>query len=210
MQIQIKKHCRILPGEALIDGLACLESSPVSAGTLPFLTEIYLRREIHYRKFFKMDTLAKLGFLAAEMLMDGFDRNEPKPDTGIILFNRSASFETDTAYQQTIQQAADYYPSPGVFVHTLPNIVAGEIAIRHRIHGETAFYVFRRFESRTITGIIHSTMASAGLRHALAGWIETCPVGFGAFMMLCEAGTRGGETLSAGNVERFYHLNEKK
>jgi len=32
-------------------------------------------------------------------LLKGFDREQPKEDTGIVLFNRGASLEADAAYQ---------------------------------------------------------------------------------------------------------------
>ena len=42
-------------------------------------------------------------------------------------------------FQETIQHADSYYPSPALFVYTLPNIVTGEIAIRNKYYGETSF-----------------------------------------------------------------------
>jgi 3-oxoacyl-[acyl-carrier-protein] synthase-1 len=65
----------------------------------------------------------------------------------------------------------NYYPSPALFVYTLPNIVTGEIAIRHHIQGETSFYVLDNPEQ--LEPIVQSTLAT---RHSpavlLAGWCE--------------------------------------
>src|SRR3712207_7060242 len=53
------------------------------------------------------------------------------------------------AYEQTICHRAQFFPSPSVFVYTLPNIVTGEIAIRNHYHGETHFFVIPRSEEHT-------------------------------------------------------------
>jgi hypothetical protein len=205
MEVRIRKYSRVLPGKAWRNGEVYLDAADApAADTQVFLTHLYNRLGVDYRKFFKMDRLSKLGFLAAEMLMNDFDREQPKEDMGIILFNRSSSLDTDEHFQATIlRDGASYFPSPALFVYTLPNIVTGEIAIRHKIHGETAFYVLPQFRSEPITEIIHSTMSSAGLRYALAGWTEACRDETEAFMMLCEAGgdTEGSLPLTPEQVE---------
>ena len=84
--------------------------------------------------------------------------------------NRSASIKNDTDYLATISDG-NYYPSPALFVYTLPNIVTGEIAIRHHIQGETSFYVLDNPEQ--LEPIVQSTLAT---RHSpaviLTGWCE--------------------------------------
>ena len=94
-------------------------------------------------KFYKMDPLCRLGFVASELLLqaEGDRRDTPRDDRAIILFNRSSSIQADEAYQASIQDAEDYFPSPAAFVYTLPNIVTGEIAIRNHYQGETSFYI---------------------------------------------------------------------
>ena len=103
------------------------------------LVELYRRFVGDYPKFFKMDTLCRLGFIAAELLLQ-----QPEVDASqlaaVILANHSASIKNDTDYLATISDG-QYYPSPALFVYTLPNIVTGEIAIRHHIQGETSFYI---------------------------------------------------------------------
>ena len=150
------------------------------------LVELYRRFAGDYPKFFKMDTLSRLGFIAAEILLkepipsDRASRqriaNSQKP-TAIILANRSASIKNDTDYMATISDGK-YYPSPALFVYTLPNIVTGEIAIRHQMQGETSFYILDKPED--LEPILLSTFhtASADRKNiqpstsALAGWCE--------------------------------------
>jgi 3-oxoacyl-(acyl-carrier-protein) synthase len=92
-------------------------------------------------KFFKMDNLAKLGYVTAAELFAkaGTGLQNLKPtEIGIILSNHSASLDTDLRHQQN---TANGEPSPAVFVYTLPNVAAGEICITHHIKGENTFFI---------------------------------------------------------------------
>ncbi|MBO7645775.1 MAG: 3-oxoacyl-ACP synthase, partial [Prevotella sp.] len=42
-----------------------------------------------------------------------------KPDA-VILFNRSSSVIADREFEKTIKDDADFFPSPSLFVYTLP------------------------------------------------------------------------------------------
>jgi 3-oxoacyl-[acyl-carrier-protein] synthase-1 len=121
-----------------------------------------------------MDNLSKLGFLASEMLLkDTENRFEPREDTAVICFNRSSSLEIDMQYEATIHDNDGYFPSPSLFVYTLPNICAGEIAIRNRFLGETSFYVSEKFDAAQIVEITQNTFIHSNLTFALVGWIES-------------------------------------
>ena len=168
----IKSYCLILPGSIDLDGEKYFESEHKPFNMNVFFSEIYKYSKIDYRRFFKMDALSKLGFLASELLLKGVDREQPKHDMGIIFFNRSSSLEADVCYQKTIQRPNDFYPSPAEFVHTLPNIVMGEIAIRNKIYGETVFYAMPALYKNIISEMIDDTMYYAGMKNALAGWVE--------------------------------------
>ena len=122
------------------------------------LVELYRRYAGDYPKFFKMDTLSRLGFIAAELLL------KDEQVEAVILANRSASIKNDTDYLSTIRDD-NYYPSPALFVYTLPNIVTGEIAIRHHIQGETSFYILDKPEE--LNPLLETIQTSA-----LAGWCE--------------------------------------
>ena len=132
------------------------------------LVELYRRYAGDYPKFFKMDTLCRLGFIAAEILLKEPKANGQMP-IAIIMGNRSASIKNDTDYLATISDG-NYYPSPSLFVYTLPNIVTGEIAIRHHIQGETSFYILQTPEQ--LDALILSTFNIQHSTSALAGWLE--------------------------------------
>ena len=126
------------------------------------LVELYRKFVGEYPKFFKMDTLSRLGFIAAELLLK--DSGISHQPSAVILANRSASIKNDRDYLATISDG-NYYPSPALFVYTLPNIVTGEIAIRHQIQGETTFYILEKAED--LEPIIQSSIGTI-----LAGWCE--------------------------------------
>ncbi len=145
------------------------------------LTRIYRERIGDYPKFFKMDPLCKLGFVASELLLQeerGQNTPDGKPlqdreDRAVILFNRSASLADDSEYQKTIRDPENYFPSPSVFVYTLPNIVTGEIAIRNKYYGKTSFYVLEECSEERMMEIVGQSFQDPGTKSALAGWVET-------------------------------------
>ena len=160
---KVQKEIEITPTSVLLDGqqIATTETGE------KMLVELYRRFAGDYPKFFKMDTLCRLGFIAAEILIKEPTSNGQQP-TAVILANRSASIKNDTDYLATISEG-NYYPSPALFVYTLPNIVTGEIAIRHHIQGETSFYILNNPEQ--LEQIILSTF-NFQLSTLIVGWCE--------------------------------------
>ncbi len=136
---------------------------------------IYNHLNLAYPKFFKMDLLSKTGILASEVLMRKMSINQEdnKKDWAIIGMNKSSSLWDDSLYQKTIQNSDNYFPSPSVFVYTLANIVIGEIAIKHKIQGETSFYISEQFNAQMLHQTINAAMnADQKLHFVLGGWIE--------------------------------------
>ena len=138
------------------------------------LTDLYKRYIDNYPKFYKMDPLCRLGFVASELLLqaEGNRRDTPRDDRAIILFNRSSSIQADEAYQASIQDAEDYFPSPAAFVYTLPNIVTGEIAIRNHYQGETSFYILPERNDQLMQQILKASLGDKTTKSILGGWID--------------------------------------
>ena len=142
------------------------------------LTEIYRAQLGDWPKFFKMDTLSKVGYLASELLLKdlGERRLEGEEYTSgraVVLFGTTASLCADRNYQETIQDSENYYPSPALFVYTLPNIVTGEIAIRNHYRGETSFYVLDGYDSRSMAFHLHCAFQDNVTESVLAGWVDS-------------------------------------
>ena len=154
----------------------CLNGAELSvAGTgMSLLNEAYRSFINDYPKFFKMDGLCKLGFIASELMIChlGEDRSQPREDRAVILFNRSGSLDADRHYQSTISDADNYFPSPSVFVYTLPNIITGEISIRNKYLGETSFYVLDHYDEAMIQKIIHVSFMDEDTKSMLTGWVD--------------------------------------
>ena len=138
------------------------------------LTELYRAHVGDYPKFFKMDTLSKLGFVASEMLLkdEGEERFVPREDRAVVLFNRTASLQADTNYQATIQDPENFFPSPAAFVYTLPNIVTGEIAIRNKYYGETSFIVMESCDAQIMARQLMNAFQDPMTQSILGGWLD--------------------------------------
>ncbi|MDL2262292.1 hypothetical protein LJC11_02180 [Bacteroidales bacterium OttesenSCG-928-I21] len=171
--MKIKSYCRITNEKVLLNGKKLkIERSTETNNT--WLSDIYHSLKIQYLKFFKMDNLSKAGFLGAEMICRDIelDNTNNHNDIAIVCFNRSSSLDDDIIYQQTIQDKNNYYPSPAVFVYTLANIVTGEIAIRNKITGETAFYITEKFSPEQIKESITDILTNQNVNGLICGWVE--------------------------------------
>lgn len=135
------------------------------------LTDLYRAHVGDWPKFFKMDTLSRLGFVASELLLNSLqeERFISRDDRAIIFANRSSCLQNDREYQRTITPD-NYYPSPALFVYTLPNIVTGEIAIRNKYLGETSFYVLDN--ETQLEQFIQLAFIPSGTKSAIIGWVE--------------------------------------
>lgn len=94
-----------------------------------------------------MDDLCKLGYVAAEYLLEG--KTFAPLEMGMLLANAASSLHTDIRHQQLIDREGDQAASPAVFVYTLPNVVSGEICIRHKIQGENTFSSLKPISRKT-------------------------------------------------------------
>lgn len=143
---------------------------------------------IGYPKFHKMDNLSKLGFLSTELLLKGKELQQKYggDEVGIIFMNASSSLDTDKHYMETISDRNNYFPSPSVFVYTLPNIVIGEVCIRNKIFGEGSFFVMKEFDPSFIVDYVGSIMNDNVIQCCIAGWIEIDQNDFNAVTYLIE------------------------
>lgn len=168
--IEVKHRVQISPSTIVVDGKPlALEGTGKS-----LLTAIYKRYVDDYPKFYKMDPLSRLGFVATELLLKAEDerKDTPSEDRAVILFNRSSSIQADRKYLASIIDPEDYFPSPSVFVYTLPNIVTGEIAMRNLYHGETSFYITDERNDEQIKQTLIASFADKKTKSIVGGWID--------------------------------------
>lgn len=167
---EVRHRVQISPSAVTVDGkpLILEETGP------SLLTAIYKRYVDDYPKYYKMDPLSRLGFVATELLLkaEGKHRDTPSEDRAVILFNRTSSIQADRKYLTTIIDQEDYFPSPSVFVYTLPNIVTGEIAMRNLYHGETSFYITDERDDQLIRQTLRASLADTQTSSIIGGWVD--------------------------------------
>ena len=168
-----------------------------------FLVSVYHHFEIKYPKFHKMDNLCKLGWLATEILLkDSFDSGKYKPEgMGIVLANASSSLDTDIKYYETVKSMA----SPALFVYTLPNIVIGEISIRHHFKGENAFFISNEFDAGFIEQYVSNLLNNNILQSCICGWVELIDDQYKTVLFLIEKDAPGKNSLfTKENLNKIY------
>ena len=144
--------------------------SPSQMADCNFLTAIYRERGFNYPKFHKMDELSKAGFLVSEMAIGSLTFPLDKKTTGVVFFNRESSLPTDINFEATIKDADNFFPSPSVFVYTLPNILSGEVCIRNGVQGESSFYVLENLDINSIGNVCVDMLATNSA--VVCGWLE--------------------------------------
>ena len=176
-----------------IDGKTLVETAP--ADTL--LTELYKTHIGDYSKFYKMDPLCRVGFMASELLLTAEDCRQKQwgESRGVVLFNATSSLADDRNYQATIDDSETAFPSPSLFVYTLPNVLTGEIAIRNHYYGETNFVVLPEFDSNTMSAIIEMTFCDKYLQSLVTGWVDCYDeTNYNVLMFIVERDVTGHST----------------
>lgn len=169
-------------------------------GTQEFLKESYNFLNISYPKFHKMDVLCKLGILATELL---FKNREIPTDTALVFSNSTSSLETDKQHQNLMESIV----SPAVFVYTLPNIVLGEISIKHKLQSENAFFISNKFNASLLMDYSEIILDSLKTSAVVCGWIEWKNAEYDVF--LCLISKKGELSFSKENLEELYHFENE-
>lgn len=169
------------------------------------LIAVYRHFQLQYPKFHKMDNLSKLGWLANEVLLqDSFNKAQYKPeDIGIVLSNANASLDSDIKYYQTVKTIA----SPALFVYTLPNIVIGEISIRHHFKGENAFFIFDGFNAGFIEQYVGNLINNNILQCCICGWVDVLENNYNVTLFLVEKDRSSNSVnFTKENLTKIYQL----
>ena len=168
---------RITQDEIIVDG----NRLDVKSHGKEMLTEVYKTKIGDYPKFYKMDMLSRLAFIASELLIEAegqrskvkSQKSKVESQRAVVLFNHSSSIIADRQYVKSIE-IDDFFPSPAAFVYTLPNITTGEIALRNGYHGETSFYILAERNEKLMQRVIKSTFIDRDIKSVIGGWID-CP-----------------------------------
>jgi hypothetical protein len=166
-----------------------------------FLEKAYGHLQLNYPKFYKMDNLSRLGFLASEVLLKGKDISSVNPfEISVVLSNSKGSLDTDASYFESMKKVA----SPALFVYTLPNIVNGEISIRHGLKGESTFFVTPSFDPDLLYAYSDEILKEKS-KLCLAGWVDVLGERYEAFLYLIGKDNTGlKEKHSVENIKSLY------
>lgn len=169
-KLHIQSYCKIKDNTVTLDGNVVFKDNADDLKS--FLKSTYKHLNLKYGKFFKMDSLSKIAFLASEFIFNKSQIDRKSDTIAIVFSNNASSLETDRKHQKSIDNADDYFPSPTIFVYTLPNIGIGEISIRHQLKSENAFFVFNNYNAEFHYTYENSLIQSKKADAVLGGWIN--------------------------------------
>lgn len=163
----IQHKVKIEPGKLLLDDVVLARYDPDFRTGSKALHKEYCP---DYAKFHKMDNLSRLGFLTAEVLLQHAGEKEQweMDKFALLLTTAEATTPTDLKYFETVKQI----PSPSLFVYTLPNIMMGEIAIRHGIKGENLLLVVPEFDLKSFWTQTETLLEGTNTKWMLGGWVN--------------------------------------
>ncbi len=154
------------------DGLVAKDLSPKLHLQSASPEDAYRDLGCSYPKFFKMDVLCKWAWLGAEallrtdsdMLYDGADKER----IAVVIATKQGCLAADKRYQETLSTI----PSPALFVYTLPNIMLGEICIRHGFKGEQLCLAQDAFNEQEVIFWVKDLFKNRGMEYCLFGWAD--------------------------------------
>lgn len=167
----IKGWCGISEGRVVLNG-ELLHQAPAT-GFREVMRSTYHALGIDHAKFHKMDPLSKLAFLTAEVILGEAKRaGSFSPETALVFANRSSCIDSDRKHQLSLDDPGNEWPSPAVFVYTLPNICLGEISIRHRLYTENCFFITEEFDPVAMNRYADPLLQTGIARQVLCAWVE--------------------------------------
>ena len=179
--LYITDICKIYSQKIVVNNQLILEDFE-STDISTFLKTAFKTLDYQYPKYYKMDNLSKLAVLASEPILSKQNTN----NIALVFMNKSASLDTDLKHQQSIQNKDEYFPSPAVFVYTLPNICMGEVSIKHKLQTENAFFLSESFDAKLMFNYAEYLMKHKNVDKVLCGWIDVLQSEYQAIMYLVE------------------------
>ena len=170
-----EKQCLITKDGIFIDNILF-----ASVSTLVNFNSIYDLLGISYTKFYKMDSLSQLCFIATELLLQNTDFHSLDDyEKCIYIETQDGCKYSDIDFWASTAEL----PSPAHFVYTLPNVMIGEICIRHKIKGENFCMVTEIFSIEQQIDSIKNVLLGRA-KKCIHGWINFHPENFEARLFL--------------------------
>ena len=166
--IECTHTVRITPDSITLDGTTLDTTSTGKA----MLKEVYKSHVGDCTKFVKMDALSRLAVLGTNLMLQQERCDEQAKRYDIILFNGSSSIVGDCNHLAMIRNRDNFYPSPSIFLHTMPNIATGEIAIQHAFRGETSLYILEKKSEDIMNDIATISLQASDNDALITGWVD--------------------------------------
>ncbi|MBQ9597892.1 MAG: 3-oxoacyl-ACP synthase [Bacteroidales bacterium] len=162
------RQVSITPESLRMDGA----DVPVEARGAALVSELYKKYLSDGSRFFKMDLFSRLAYVGTGLLAkDALEGIAPE-EIAILLFTVNGSVLADRKHLSTYTHPDEYYPSPSVFINTLPNVVLGEIAMKNTIKGETTLVMLPERDEPLKDRIVAATLAATRPAAVMAGWVD--------------------------------------
>lgn len=164
----------ITPGKLEVNGETVFQSDEKS-GTV-FLKELYLKLDTNYPKFYKMDEVSKLFFLGVEQLLKSEKWSAKHGNTtAVVAGTTDGCLESDKKHLANITEEPNLPASPATFVYTLPNIMLGEVCIRHGITGENTCLIMRNENYAFLNQYANVLLTEPDTAFCIAGYVNYQP-----------------------------------
>jgi 3-oxoacyl-[acyl-carrier-protein] synthase-1 len=162
------RRVRITPDSLWVDGQAVPTENQGSA----LVTEIYKKYLADGSRFFKMDLYSRLAYVGTGLLAkDSLEGCDPE-DRALFIFTQNGSLLADRKHLSTFADPKEFFPSPAVFINTLPNVVLGEIAVRNNVKGETTLVLLPERDETAMQMVIDATLAATRPSVIMYGWVD--------------------------------------
>ena len=163
----INNWIHINNSKAVKDGQPILSAEEYASISEP--QDLYRKTGLSYMKFFKMDLLCKWAWLGAELLLQDNDVDKlDKAKVAVVMMTEYGCLDVDKKYEESRSDI----PSPALFVYTLPNIMLGEICIKHGFKGEQLCTVSEGFDITEMNFWVNDLLENKGMDACLCGWAD--------------------------------------
>lgn len=165
---EVVKRLRITPEGLWMDDQAV----PLENRGSALVTEIFKKYLADGSRFFKMDLYSRLAYVGTTLLAKDALEDAGSEDRALVIFTQNGSVLADRKHLSTFSHPDEFFPSPAVFINTLPNVVLGEIAVKNSIKGETTLVLLSDRDETAMQRIIEATVAATRPSVLICGWVD--------------------------------------
>ena len=160
----------ITPDKLVLDG----QTVPVESSGSALISEIYKKYLADGGRFYKMDLYSRLAYVGTGLLARNSLEGCDPEDIALFIFTQNGSILADRKHLSTFSDPEAFYPSPAIFINTLPNVVLGEIAVKNNIKGETTLVILPGRDEAVMDRILQASLSATRPAAMICGWVD-CP-----------------------------------